>query len=184
MCLLNSVQLIELNGLPEILLHRHETGTIHKVMPDSPTICLTDRIKVGETFHIFDLLLKIDDISYQEGRHLGIKERKERFKAICSIKGCNAKVVGKIDNENVIVTKVINHTCEPQGYYPNKERKHVMTSGALYGAKIISQNIHTNEYHIKQNILYRLIEKGRSNSNFEIEWKKLEAYIKCFANED
>ena len=169
--------------LPKIGFFRHSTGTPHKAIIDNPTICLSKRIEKGKEYGIEELILKLDDISYEEGRHLGVHDKKDRFRAICSEANCKARVIGSVKYDKVVVSKVIDHTCSPSGYFMNKETKTKLTS-TNYCSKNLIDLIHKNEYHISRTTLYRFFEEGASAAKFDIDWKKLESYINKFANDE
>ena len=170
--------------LPQIKFFPHATGTPQKTIVDNPILCLSQNIKKNDTYNIQELLLKIDDISYKEGRHLGVKDKKDRFRATCPENGCQGCVIGTIKNDTITISKVHDHSCLPTGYFMNKETKKELSYSTLYNSKILSQAIHKNEYFIAKSTLYRFFEDGSSTAKFDIDWKKLQSYIDHFANED
>ena len=149
---------------------------------------LTDKVIQGNIYNRNELLLLLDEIAAHCNRVLYCDQNgNKRFKYIC--KYCEAKVVGRVKDDDILVTKVSDHTCAAKGYFPNKAKR---AKDAFEIAMHKHKNLLTQEF-ITEDIfpypkstkydMYNRIFEETSEKN-ELTWKKIPELLKKFENKD
>lgn len=149
------------------------------------SISLENNIHVGEEYSLHDLRLKIDNISKNENRSLYSVHVRPYFVYKC--RNCEAIVRGLNANDIITISKVQNHTCEEQGYRPNKSRRQEDAAHIILH-DTVKQTL--NDWVIRNggfpyplSTFHQMIEQN-SNSLHEEQWKQIPSLINVFANQN